>query len=63
MMGSYEINPDNNDRQLEIVSAYPFIHTTVPTDIRMTTFKDGDSIDILMVIKYPLPSMTTLDRN
>jgi hypothetical protein len=54
--------PDN-DRQLSIVSAYPFIQTTIPTDIRTKTIETGDSIDILILIQSPQASMTTLDRN
>jgi hypothetical protein len=43
--------PDN-DRHIDLISAYPFIHITVPTNIDRV----GDSIDILMLVKYPVPS-------
>jgi hypothetical protein len=63
---SQEINPDENDRQLSIVSAYQLlrhISQRPAPEFRTTTLKSGDSIDLLMVVKYPVRSMTDQERN
>jgi hypothetical protein len=64
-MHSYEINPDDSDRHLSMVSAYQLLRSIAerPTPEFRTTFKDGDSIDLLMVVKYPVASMTDRERN
>lgn len=55
-MGSFPTR--DNDRHIDLISAYPFIHTSIPPDIPI-----GKSIDILMLVKYPVPSQQPHDNN